>query len=79
MLVLCRRQISSFFAQQSIDWAERVIDSRETVTFRSDWVDSLYAKKRYVYFLFTKAFPSAGLRAGCQTRRTPGVFYGRAF
>ena len=53
-LVLCRRQISSFFAQQGIDWAGRVIDSRETVTFRSDWVDSLYAKKRYAYFLFTK-------------------------
>lgn len=53
-LVLCRRQLGSFFAQQGIDWAGRVIDSRETVTFRSDWVDSLYAKKRYAYFLFTK-------------------------
>ncbi len=31
-----------------------MIDSRETVAFRSDWVDSLYAKKRYAYFLFTK-------------------------
>lgn len=31
-----------------------MIDSREAVTFRSDWVDSLYAKKRYAYFLFTK-------------------------
>ena len=53
------RDINAFFAHRSIAWVDNVIDSQKTVTFRSTWVDSLYVKKSYAYYLFMKEGPES--------------------
>lgn len=53
-IILNRRSINSFLASQSFSWIDNMIDRQETTMFRSDWVDSLYIKKKYKYYLFTK-------------------------
>ena len=48
------RDVNSFLAHQHLSWFDHVIDRQETVMFRSGWVDSLYVKKEYSYYLFMK-------------------------
>ena len=54
LLVLKWNDINSFLANQSITWADKMIDRQKTVMFRSGRVDSLYVNKKYSYYLFTK-------------------------
>lgn len=53
-IIINRRNINTFLANKSISWIDNMIDRQETTMFRSDRVDSLYVKKKYKYYLFTK-------------------------
>ena len=54
LMIVNWREINSFLAHQHLVWFENVIDRQKTVMFRSGWVDSLYAKKKYSYYFFMK-------------------------
>lgn len=53
-IIMHRRNINTFLANKSISWIDNMIDRQEITMFRSYWVDSLYVKKKYKYYLFTK-------------------------